>query len=398
MDNQDNNPTPAETDSSEQKQPEQGKKKRAKKTLTPKQNRIKTCIISVVVAGSCAALGCFGGYKLYYLKHPVHEKINIVIDNPEVESAGVDSNGNVDPYASIKKSLTADTVETDYASKAYFVVNYACYLQASSPYALTVGKGTVNASGVTQSIASGTYSSPEEIFNQNISSSSLVHTACRYYDKKDGNVTAYECSVPSDWQKEGIQPSHNYTYDSFIQAYGKLQKGQYYATTTTASTEAPVPEKYLTDSKDEYEKSTEASKHLVNAVLIYAIGSSTVKAGTIAKNDDGYAIDLTLDPATATSYYKVQMKTTGGLAKLPPFSSTEVSFQLNKDLTLKSSVFKDSYKATVSIFDSNATSTVTQYYFRSDTSTFTSQDKTIEAKIPEIADGTFNLLDMYPNA
>jgi hypothetical protein len=81
------------------------------------------------------------------------------------------------------------------------------------------------------------------------------------------------------------------------------------------------------------------------------------------------------------------MKKTGGLSTLPTFNSSHLEFQLDKDLGLVSSVFKDTYHGKMSIIDVDLSMSLTQYYYRSDTSTFTSYDGSkVQVDVPQVSD------------
>ncbi|MCI2068635.1 MAG: hypothetical protein LKJ88_03555 [Bacilli bacterium] len=372
------------------------KSQKKAKSLTLRQRQRKTVIVACCIGVVSAGLGAIGGILLYRNNHPDVGSINLPVN---------DNNDNTTPAQKaklVKASLDKGTILEDYKDKPYLIYQYASYLQSSSPYALTVGKAVVISSGVESDIQSGTYSSPEAVFNQNISAtnSTLIHidTAFRFYDKKDGNVTAYECKHASDWAAEGIKPTEVYSYDDYIQTYGKLNKGAYYCSDVSTSAVTPIPDKYLTDDAEVYTQSKDTTKHFVDGVVVYSLFASTVLTSSFTKTEQGYHLEFDLDPQTANSYYSVQMKKTGNLASYPSFTSSKLTFELGEDLGLISSHFSDKYSVKVSFINSSATQEMTQYYFRSASSSFVSGDKTVEVKVPDIADTVFNGLDLYPAA
>jgi hypothetical protein len=367
-------------------------KKKHHRELTPKQMERHTVFVSVLVSLVCSALGVFGGYELFQYNNPKITSLN----NSGVTETDTTafSPASETSIKAMQKSIEAQTVLSDYGNKPADIVNYACYLQSQSKYALTVCHGTVKTVVGDQSIRSATYCTPEEVFNQNISSSSVVHTANRYYDNFTGAVEAYEKKYPSDWSVDGIT-GKNYSYDSFIQAYGKLQQGLYYCTTQTSS--VGIQDKFLTSKKEEFESSEEATKHPVLGVVAYAFTTSTITSGTLEADGDGYKLNMVLEPNTANLYAKAQMKTTGGLTDYPTFSSSSAIFYLNSDLSLKSSVFEDSYTAKIAVISSSASQTLTQRYFRSDSSVFTADDgSSVTVSIPEISQVDFSGLSLFP--
>lgn len=372
------------------------KSKKKVKTLTLRRKQRKTMIVCCCIGVVCSGLGAIAGILLYRNNHPDVGSINLPVN---------ENNDNTTPAQKakiVKASLDKGTILEDYKDKPYLIYQYASYLQSSSPYALTVGKAVVISSGVESDIQAGTYSSPEAVFNQNISAtnSSLIHidTAFRFYDNKDGNITAYECKHASDWAAEGIKPTQVYSYDDYIQTYGKLNKGAYYCTDVSTSAVTPIPDKYLTDDVDSYAKSKDSTKHFVDGVVVYSLFASTVLTSSFTKTENGYHLEFDLNPETSNSYYSVQMKKTGNLASYPSFTSSKLTFELGEDLGLISSHFSDRYSVKVSFINSSATQELTQYYFRSASSSFVSDSKTVEVKIPEISDTVFNGLDLYPAA
>lgn len=366
-------------------------KNRKKIKARPESKKKKSWIpIAAVVLVSILA-GGGGGYLLYRWQNP---------ESAALATAGFE--GYVPSKEEIQKSISGNSLEKNYQGKFYQLVNYALFLQGESKYALTIGKATVVANAgvsVTQNIISCNYTTPEGIYNQNVSSSSVVKTANRFYDNLDGKVLGYLESVPDDWKKNNTPKE--YTYDEYIQSYGKLLQGSYYCTTVSDSshvTEAtPISDRYLTSEKSVYDASSEKSKHHVNGVVIYLIGPSSVKNSSLSKKEKGYLISLDLytdkDRKSASdeekkkisignTYYSVQMRTTGGLNSRPSFSLTHLEFTLDEELQLVSTYFKDEYSATVGPISSSTVSDMYQYYFHSESNVFSG----VEVNIPKSDD------------
>lgn len=336
-----------------------GKKKKAKKKSDPSST--KTTIISVAIALVFGTAGAFGGMMLYTSTHPI----------PTVNTFDRHSSTPISSKAeAIRQSVSSGTLVSDYSDKLYDLVNYSCWLQSQSPYAMNVGYSKATSSASTTKVYNATVSTPNEIFYQNISNTHAVvvnlNTAYRFYDDKSGTMKGYTLSTPSDWANN---PSPtDYSYDDYIQKYGKLFKANYFVK-QSSDTSLAIPETYLTDDLAEYEASSETGKHEVNGVIVYDLMSSTVKAdeSSIKALDDGtYEVVLTLDPGTATSYYKVQMKTTGGLDSYPTFSSSQITFHLDKDLYLIDSYFHDQYNGKEYGLSVNLDMVFYQYYYHSD--------------------------------
>ncbi len=295
-------------------------------------------------------------------------------------------------YNEIENSLANGTLVEDYSDgNAYLVLRHALNKQVNSPYSLTIGESTVSALGgiYKQEVESATFVTPTESFNQNISSSSLVKTAFRFYDDYTDNIKAYESSTSSDWTADAT-PTY-YTYDEYIQAYGKLFNGHYYCT----SGGDDIDDLFLTRDEDVFKASEDESKREINALIIYDIDADTITGSSISKTDDGYEIIILLEDGNGTAYYQNQMLTTGSLSEKPNFSTSLLTFQLDSELYLTSSLFEDSYdlKKVISL---SATQTMTQYYFHSETNTFTSGNKQVSVSIPTIDDHDFNGYNLFP--
>lgn len=339
------------------------------------KNKNKYLISTTIVLLISALVGAGGGFLFYRWQNPQSATLSL---------SG--SEGYVPTKAEVEKSLKAGTLLSDYQDKYYQLLNYSLSLQQESSYSLTIGKAKVVSSGVTQNVVSCNYTTPEVIYNQNVSSSALVKTANRFYDRYDEKVTCYLESVPDDWTK--ASNSVEYTYDEYMQKYGKLLLSSYYCTSTTDMsqvTEAtPIADRYLSREKQVYDSCQDKTKHHVNGVIIYLVGPHSVKSSKMEKKGSTYHIELELftdkdkkqntDPqkkiTPANSYYSVQMRTTGGLASRPVFSQSKLQFELDENLYLKSSYFYDEYTAVVGPINSPATSEMTQYYFHSDSDTF----------------------------
>ncbi len=343
-------------------------------TGTKKKTKKSTIIISTIISIISASVGVIGGYVLYN---------NI---NPEQDAIVIEKDKSYDKTR-IENSLSAGTIADDFSEDSYILINYACDLYANTSYTLTLGRGVVQAAaGVKQSIVSTTYSYPEGVFNQKVSSSSVVNTADRYYDTNDNNVKAYECKSEDEWKKDGLE-SKNYSYDQYIQSFGKLLHGTYYCIDKSdVSDDEPIPEKFLTLSKEEYDSSTEESKHKRSGVIGYSLTNKSVSKSQISKTDTGYHVELDLNVGYAVSYVQVQMKTTGRLKSRPQFSSCKLTFDLDTELKLVSSVFHDEYRVNTGGLVTNAISDLDQIYLTSSTNTIENDGKSVTVTVPEITE------------
>ncbi len=290
-------------------------------------------------------------------------------------------------YRDIENCIKEGTVLDNYGGgKGYALLKHALNKQAKSPYSLTVGKATVKASIANQEVESATFNTPEVTYNQNISSSTFVHTANKFYDYGNDNVTAYLGSTASEWK---TAEATNYTYDEFIQSHGKLQRGNYYCT----DSEEQIPDSFLTLDREEFINSTEKTKHEINAVIIYDLSTEYITGVSTSANEEtgGYVVTLEL-ASEAMDYYAVQMEETGGLNGLPTFDPSTIRFELSPDLYPVSSIFNDSYQMKYGFIPLTGSQTMYQWYYHSDTNVFDG----VEVDIPDPTDTEFDGYELLP--
>ena len=294
-------------------------------------------------------------------------------------------------YNDIENSLKQNTLMNDFADgKAYLVLRHALNKQAKSPYSLTIGKSQVKASflNYTQSITSATLITPTMAFNQNTSTSALVKTAFRFYDEYNGSIDAYEGKTVDDWHDD-TKPQP-YSYDKYIQAYGKLFQGYYYCTDGGSD----IPDKYYTRNTEQFEQLVDNNKREINSVVIYDIKASSIDGCDLKMTDEGYQVTINLNPQKGTYYYQNQMLNTGGLDSKPQFKASILTFNLSKDLYLVSSHFEDSYDFKA-VFEMSGVQTMDQYYFHSDNNIFSNGQKKVSVTIPAISEKDFNGYELF---
>ncbi len=366
--------------SSKKETPETRKNDSETGNTLAKKSKKKETISLIILLSVSILVGAGGGFLFYRWQNPQSASLT-----------GQGSEGYIPTKKEIDDALKKGSILDDYKDKAYQIVNYSLSIQSKSSYALTIGKASVTSSGITQKVVSSTYVTPQVIYNQNVSSSSLVKTANRFYDYSDGSVHCYLQNVPDDW-KNGNE-NQTYTYDEYMQKYGKLLQPSYYCTATTDSSELtearPISDRFLSLDEADYEKSSDKTKHHVNGVLIYLIGPKTVKKSVFEKRDSSYFVSLDLftdqdrkenkEALPGNSYYSVQMRATGGLSSRPVFSSSHLEFTLDESLNLVSTYFYDEYTAVVGPINSPAKSEMYQYYFRSDSNVI----QGIQVDVPE---------------
>lgn len=305
-----------------------------------------TSIVTVVVFA--AVVGSGGGYYLYNYLHP--EKDSVVLSSDDTPTA-----------EKMQKSIDGNTVSKDYKDKAYQVLNYAFYKQASYKYSLSVTTGKTHALIADQTIKSACLVTPECDYFENLSSG-FTSTAFRFFDKKDGtnSIESMKAKKESEWETMTPEPM---SYDQYIQEFGKLYKGSYYVTYDTSDSSKTVPDVYLSDQEADYKAAlktgSKASK--VTGISIYNMNQKTVTESTIDEIDGGYQIRVTFDVKKgACSYFKAQMKTTGGVDV--SFNSSTITYELDRDLNLIHGKTVDGYK-TVGV---QADQTLDIYYYHNE--------------------------------
>ena len=340
-------------------------------------------------------IGSGAGYYLYDIFNKAPDE---VIAGP----AGGSSLGSIAHRNKlVEEALKNDTLVS--TIPPHDIVNYAFDIFTSKKYSLVVGQGNALASAgftkVNQTIISTTYNTPEGFFHQKESDSSFVHAADRYYEDRQNKVIhGYEASRATDWAKTKVK---EYTYDSFIQTYGKLNTGNYFCVSSDADNDNPIPEKFLSFDKEEYEQSQEKQKFVRNGALIYNLTKDTVKPQgensktSVEKVEEGYKVTIDLEvigKPYSVSYYAVQMKSTGDLARRPKFSECVLTFDFDAQLNPLSSNFMDRYDADTGVISADTTSEIKQYYFYSDNNTFNG----VTINLPLVNEPTFAGFQLLP--
>lgn len=155
--------------------------------------------------------------------------------------------------------------------------------------------GKVLAAGVEQTITAALVKNGDSYFEENISASSFVKAANRFY-QKGGEVDWYKGKYIN--QTKGDYPESsktNYTLDGFEDTWGCTK----------------------------------------DRGSIYIMSEQTVIDSSIKDNGDGTkTIQLELDPTLSVIRYVKQMKMTGGLSQEPIFHSVHIDLTVNEQLVL----------------------------------------------------------------
>lgn len=259
-------------------------------------------------------------------------------------------------------SILKDASLTDAKAQAVAAINASFYKLSKTPYYLSYTSQQVSAKvGVTtvQDVEAVTYASPEVTFNQNISSSAMVKTADRFYDRGQGSVDLYRTDVPSKWRDLEAKSA---SYDAILSERGKLFPRLYFLNVDGA--------KSTRTFKTYDEAQADASTYQEQGIMGYDFGIDSLLSAQVVESDQsGVKIRATMDYTTPTGFRQmaVQMKMTGGLSDNPSFSSVTIDFTLQSDLTLVKTEAEAVYTAPVGGINARCTSKDTTWYFASDT-------------------------------
>lgn len=330
------------TNKPEDKKDENKKKAKKKKWIFP----TVICSISLIVGIGMGYLG----YAMFGKKGPSIDYGDLFEGYNYLECA---------KYSNLNSILSDKELADDPTSQAIAAANTSLYKLAKAKYFLTYEKQAVIATvGIktTQDIEAVTYASPEVTFNQNISSSSFVHTADRFYDYGN-SIDSYRESTPDKWKNS---ESKSYTYDQFIQSRGKLLKRLYFLNVDSSSEHR----EYLTDDESQVTSTT----YQEQAVIGYDIGPKSITSATIQNSGSNYLITIEMDYTTPTGFREMglQMQMTGGLSGLPNFSSVEIQMTIDKNLNMIKNHSTASYNALIGGINAQCSSESTVYYFTQD--------------------------------
>lgn len=333
--------------------------KKSKKNKKPKK-LYSLIIISIVTGICCGGVGLVGGYMIY----------NEFLKPEATYDTGVSSGLNTLEKRAEGSTDLLKTFEED----PYNLVNYSMIKFARKRTSLIISANVAKNMSGNQNVTAATINTPNRTFNENISSTEEgamleINTAFRFYDNHNEIVNAYEYKVPSDWKQPNVQTTHDYTYDEYMDAYGKLNQGL-----------------YVVDDENKYLRSDTTvgeDGNWISAVSIFQITKKSVKDFTVTPLEDGKTeIALTLYSNRACYYSSSQVKTNAGASKKPTFSETvTAAFVLDENFDLYSSTSSEEYEIVIGIpVMVNTVSTIR--YFASDTDELIVNGTKVE--IPEI--------------
>lgn len=253
---------------------------------------IPTISVSVVCIALGVTLGILLGQEYFHQE----------IDYANMDIAHLEDDND----ALYQKYLKTDPSKYD-SFKDYELVNISFKKVAEHNNVYTISRGAVDAAGVKQTVRSNYVKNGDSMFFENISASSLVQVAWRFY--QNGNdVGIYEGS------------------------YKDIESASF------------KEDKKTSLSKAEYDETW--GKDLTRP-SIYIISSKTVLSSEKSKVGSDIVVSLDLDPTYSVARYVKQMINVSGLKKKPSFESVHIDFTLSNDLTLKQLSIREHYEVTM---------------------------------------------------
>lgn len=264
-------------------------------------------------------------------------------------------------YLSLKDTSSRNDItgkEKDRKKQAVRLVNTGFVKMSLAKYGLRYISQVVNVKigNTKQEIEAFTYFSPEVNFNQNISSSTFVHTADRYYDHKDGKIERYSESTPDKWKDA---TPVEYSYDDRRGKRGKLVAPLYFLN----------QDKKGNRKFESYDSSSKDWNTQESGIVNFDFSSDSVSEATWTKKGLDYLVHIERDSDHAIGYKKRarQRQRTGGLKNLPNFKTVSIDFTLDATLSLKKAVTKCNYIAAMAGIQAECVSTDNTYFYTSDT-------------------------------
>lgn len=183
--------------------------------------------------------------------------------------------------------------------------------------------GKVLAAGVEQTITAATIKNGNSYFEENISASSIVKAANRFYQEGE-EVDWYKGKYIS--QTKGNYPESsktNYTLEGFEETWGCTK----------------------------------------DRGCAYIISEQTVLESSIKDNDDGTkTIQLEMDPTLSVLRYVKQMKMTGGLSQEPIFHAVHLDITVDTKLVLQEFFSDETYDVHMVIDAKNSNGKISQKF------------------------------------
>ena len=225
-----------------------------------------------------------------------------------VDYSGLDAGANEDDASALYRRFEADKSKSaSELSKTYSGAELVMIAEnniSNHEYVQTIGVGLVNAAmGVKQSVRSASIKNGDSYFLENLSKSSFVACAKRFY-QKDDEVKTYNGEVidevSANWQVDSLETLTKAEHDN---KWGKD----------------------------------------LSRSSIYIVSTKTVLNETIEQDGSNLMISLSLDPLTSVIRYVKQMVNVSDLAQPPVFHEVNITYTLDQNMNLLSRDINEVY-------------------------------------------------------
>ncbi len=266
-------------------------------------------LVGVLVVAVGVVIGFFSGQAAF---------------NPSVDYASYNIYDLDDDYEALYNNYKANPDISAY--NPYQIADIALYQYEQEENHYSEVYGDVDAA-MNQTTHGIYIKNGDNLFAETISTSSLsaVETAVRQYeDYANGSVVEYSGKPTSSYAASFNETGTTYTEDEFIDHFGRSL--------------------------------TRATAHIIS--------SQTVTSSKLTEIEDGYSVEVHLDPIKGVVRYVRQMAVYGDLSNLPVFSDVYVTFDLDNDLNLVYAEYHEEYRVKIVGINFNCTG-VTREYFHS---------------------------------
>lgn len=281
------------------------------KTKIKASTIVTTSIVSTVAVAGGLAVGILLGKLLSPKVAPDFGELDTSIE---------------DDYEALKTRFASDKNVENY--KPYEIANISWLNFADVPNSHSVTLGVVDAGMVKQKIFGHDVRNGDSFFSESLSYSSMKKCGSRFY--QESMVKGY---TPSDIKDNG----------------------------TAKWKEETLVEETIDGHESKWGKK-------LDRPIIYIISSQTVTSESITQTNDGYVVELDLNPKTSVQRYIRQMVNISNLESAPEFSSVHLKFTISSDFMMKEFDVAEAY--VVSVVGRNASkATLNQKFYTNSTET-----------------------------
>lgn len=227
-----------------------------------------------------------------------------------IDYSGLDASANEDNASALYKKYESEKGKSaTELSKTYSGTELVMIAEnniSKHESAQTVGVGIVNAAmGVKQSVYSAVIKSGNDYFMENLSKSSFVQVAKRFYQSGSKDEV-------NTYQGELVDEKHANWKTSPIETLTKAEHDEKWGKDLSRSS-------------------------------IYIISSKTVLSNKVESDGNNLKISLSLDPVYSVIRYVKQMVNVSDLAQPPVFHSVDITYTIDQDMKLLSREINEVY-------------------------------------------------------